>query len=135
MSLRRRGFTLLELVTALVLIGVLMATVVPLMAWTGAIRISNDHRELAVQETANLLERLTTQDWDRITQASADQLQLSEQVISSLPAASLTVEVVPAEIDLPAKRVTVELNWNNREGDSVTPARLMTVVYQQGVSP
>lgn len=130
----RTGFTLLELVTAMVLIGVLMATIAPLLAWTGAVRISTGHRELALHEAANLLERLTTREWDRITQESADEFKLSSQAVSSLPGASLTIVVVPAEIDLPAKRVSVEVNWHNREGDSVTPARLTTIVYRQGAS-
>jgi prepilin-type N-terminal cleavage/methylation domain-containing protein len=128
---RRTGFTLLELVTTLVLIGVLMAIVVPLLAWTGAIRVSTDHRELAIQESANLLEQLTTRKWESITQTSADELELSPQAKSSLPGATLQIEVAPAEIDLPAKRVTVALRWHNREGHTVPPARLTTLVFRQ----
>jgi prepilin-type N-terminal cleavage/methylation domain-containing protein len=129
---RRGGFTLLELITTMVLLGALMTMLVPLLAWTGAIRSATDHRELAVQESANLLEQLTARGWVELAQETADEFELSERAAGLLPGAVLAIDVAPVEIDLPAKRVSVELSWTNREGDRVAPVRLATVVFPPG---
>jgi prepilin-type N-terminal cleavage/methylation domain-containing protein len=130
----RRGFTLVELIVTMVLLGTVMVTVVPLLGWVNIQRRAADVRLFAGQETANILERFTIRYWDEITQKSADKIEISDQTAQLLKELSLKVTVLEMDSELPSKRITVELSWNNRAGDRVTPARLTSFVYKQSES-
>lgn len=127
---RRSGFSLLELVVTGVLLSVVMVSVVPLMAWVGLQRRAADQHQFALQEAANILERLTLEDWEHITPESAQELTLSDQAQSYLLDAELAVAVVEAPDHPPGKRLSVELRWRNPAGDMTAPVRLTTWVYR-----
>ena len=127
----RSGFTLVELIVTMVLLGVVMTTVVPLLGWVNVQRRAPDARLFAVQETANILERFTIRDWDEITQESADTIEISDHTAELLKEPSLKVTVQEMDSELPSRRISVELSWNNRAGDRVPPARLTSFVYRK----
>jgi len=111
-----------------------MVTVVPLLGWVNTQRRAADARLFAIQETANILERFTIRDWDEISQESADKIEISDQTAQWLKQPSLNVTVLEMDSELPSRRITVELSWNNRVGDRVTPARVTSFVYRQSKS-
>ena len=130
----RTGFTLVELIVSMVLLGAVMVTVVPLLGWVNIQRRAADTRLFALQETANILERFTIRNWDEMTQESAEKIELSDQTAQLLKEPSLEVTVQEMDSELPSRRITVELSWNNRAGDRVTPARVTSFVYRQSKS-
>ena len=133
-SRSRTGFTLVELIVTMVLLGVVMVTVVPLLGWVNIQRRAADTRLFAVQETANILERFTIRDWDKISQEAADKIEISDQTAQLLKEPSLKITVKEMDSELPSRRITVELSWNNRAGDRVTPARVTSFVYRHSES-
>ena len=128
------GFTLVELIVAMILLGAVMTTVVPLLGWVNVQRRAADARLFAVQETANILERFTIREWEKLTQESADTIGISDQTAQWLKEPSLKVTVQERDSQLPSRRITVELSWINRAGDRATPARLTSFVYRKSKS-
>jgi prepilin-type N-terminal cleavage/methylation domain-containing protein len=132
---RHRGFTLVELLAAAAMVGVVLAVMVPVIGWAAAERRAVARRERAMLEAANVLERLAERPWDRITNEDLKRVQLSESASAALPGASLRVEV--AEIAGPpeAKRVRVAIRWRDRPGVDAAPVRLSAFVHRRGVGP
>lgn len=130
-----RGYSLLELIVALSLLGTATATIVPVLGWAHAQRRAAAARRFAVCEAENLLERITSADWDDVTQEKADVLRLPEAADDWLRAPRLTVAVVPEPQPPVGRRVTVEIRWKNREGDDASPVRLTGFVFRRGDPP
>jgi Tfp pilus assembly protein PilV len=131
---RRGGFSLLELVVTGVLLSVVMVSAVPMLAWVGLQRRAADQHQFALHEAANILERLTLEDWEHLTPESAEELTLSEQAQSYLPDAELAVTVAetvaePSDVP-PSKRLSVELRWRDPAGNMTPPVRLTTWLYR-----
>lgn len=119
----------------MILLGGAMAIMVPLLGRVNAQRRAAESRRIAVQEAANILERFTVRDWDGVTQQAADAVRLSADANSALrePRLKVTVSALPQQPA--AKRVLVELRWKNREGQDVSPARLVTFLYRTKGTP
>ena len=108
----RRGTTLVEIVVAGILLGTVMSIAVPALGWVVRERRAADRRQQATLEVENLMEQITARGWDEITQETAANLELPDQVMQQLPEASLscTVETKPDAPD--AKRIHIELAWS-----------------------
>lgn len=120
---------------AMMMLGSLMAGLVPLLSWVHTQRRAADARQIAVHETANVMERFAARDWNDMTQAAADAVKLTPEAAALLqePRLKVIVEAVPKPSI--AKRITVELRWLNRQGDDVSPARLTSFVYRMSEAP
>ena len=106
----RPGAFLIEATVAIVLLGVVMALVVPVLSRTSMIREQVDRREIALDAVANLLER-----------ASRDP-KLTEQALQAM-----TVELIPENrlplpewkvtlhSEPPLQRVEASLTWQHRD--------------------
>jgi Tfp pilus assembly protein PilV len=127
---RRRGFTVFELGMAVMLLAVAMSVAVQVLGAVAQQRRAVQRRELAVQEVANLMERLTARPWERLAD-DAGQARLSDAAERSLPGAELKVAVEPADAPIVGKRVSIRLHWKNRAGEFDAPVRLTTWVYPQ----
>jgi hypothetical protein len=109
-----------------------MAISVRVLGWVGAERRDFDRRQCAMQETANLMERLTSRSFDSVTPATAKALSLSPQARQLLPGAELEIDVAASD---PAggpgsKRVAMRLRWHSRAGEWDSPVRLTSWVYR-----
>ena len=124
---RRRGFTLVELTLTVVLLTVAMTTVVQVLGWVATERRAIERRQWAIQEVANLMERLTAEPYDAVTADSARTLALSGSTAAKLPEPELTIEVAEARGE--AKRLAIRLTWRNRAGLRETPVRLTAWIY------
>jgi hypothetical protein len=128
----RRGYLLVELSMATMLLAVAMVLTVQLLGWTASERRAVERHERAVQEAANLMERLTALPWDRATPEAAAAVQLSPSSRQALPGCELTASVVSLGTDPPAKRIRVLIRWRNRSGVFEAPVRLTAWIYRSG---
>lgn len=129
---KHRGFTLLELSVAGVLLAAAMVVSVQILGWIALERRAADRRQWATQEVSNVMEHLATRHWDDLTPETADGVQLSRQAQEVLPGAELHADVTSAQTEPGVRRITVELKWRNRAGEFDAPVRLTTWVYRRG---
>jgi Tfp pilus assembly protein PilV len=126
---RRRGQSMIEVaVTALMLV-IAMSMTLHVLTWVAAERRALDRRQFALQETANLMERLTARPWDELTSETAKRETLAEPARQALPGAELSVGVDEAK-DHASKRVTIALRWRTRAGTWDAPVRLTAWTYR-----
>jgi type II secretory pathway pseudopilin PulG len=119
---------LIELVIACLLVAAVAGLVLPTVSWIMTERRSALQRQAAGEELANLMDHLTRQTWEEITQQQAEQLGLAPEIERQLPEARLAVSV---DSDQKAKRIHLSLSWSDRAGRSVGPVRLTTWVYRR----
>src|SRR5262245_23095091 len=63
---RRGGFSLIELAITAILLGVVMLTAIPTLAWIVRARHAAERQQAAVLGVGNLMERVTSLRWDEI---------------------------------------------------------------------
>ncbi len=126
----RRGFTLIELTAATVMLGVLIVVSVRMLAATAAADRAAWQRQAAWQEAANLMERIDAMPWEQIDPAHVDQLQLPERLEQSLPNSSLEL-AIGTRLDQPdVKQITVTIGWGGTETKPPKEARLSMWKYK-----
>ncbi len=64
---RRRGFGLVEMTIACVLLAAAMAATLQVVGWVALERRAVERRERAVLEASNLMERIAARPWDELT--------------------------------------------------------------------
>jgi hypothetical protein len=125
----RRGMGVLELLMAGVLLGTLMTVSLKFFAATAAQRCEQQQRQVAVQEVANVMERIAARPWKSLTTQGLNEIGLCEEAQARLPAAKLEIEVAAMADEPVAKRIAVSLRWEN-SGHWVRPVRLVAWRYQ-----
>ncbi|MCL4192866.1 MAG: hypothetical protein KJZ87_14120 [Thermoguttaceae bacterium] len=113
---RARGFTLLEIFVASLLLAALLMVSLSMIAATTAHRQSVVRQQVALVEAANAMEHLWTLPWDELTAEHAGSLALSPEAMRSLADGALQVAVAESKGDLPGKRITVRIAWTPRSG-------------------
>jgi Tfp pilus assembly protein PilE len=115
----------MEVIAAATLLGVVLLIAVPSLRWVAAGRRDAAHRQLAAQEIANVMERVMAREWKDISTDAVAGEELSGEARDRLPGSVLRVEVADSSESPRAKRVTVELRWNDTSGQRLPPARLV----------
>jgi len=128
---RSRGYSLMEVTAAASLLAVVMLIAVPSLRWVAAGRRDAADRQLATQEIANVLERVTARPWSDLTPDAVASEELSAEARARLPAFELHVAVTTISDKPRAKRVTVELRWNDTAGRPMAPVRLSAWRYER----
>jgi hypothetical protein len=133
----RRGSLLAEVAMGTVMVMIAMTLTVKVLGYVASQRRVADHRQRAVQEVANVMERITAYPYDEITAERARGLALSPSARQSLPHAELTVAVVDEQpgAGRAAKRIAVRLRWHGRSGEWESPVRLTTWVERRRPAP
>jgi prepilin-type N-terminal cleavage/methylation domain-containing protein len=124
---RRRGFTIVELICTLILLGVVFTVTISVLTAVGRERRSTEQRQYALQHAANLLEHATAQDWSKLPEGPQELPTASADLQALLPELDQRLEVTKATEG--AKRLTVSVRWKNRHGQLVSPLQLTTWVY------
>ena len=126
--MNRRGMMLLEVMVAGTLLAVLLAICVQLLSAAADQRRAADQRQSAIEELANLMERIAALPWSDLTMdlATKEQEKLSPSAKSQLPGAELKIEIIPSPEEPDAKRITASLRWQNRTGQYLAPLSLTT---------
>lgn len=106
----RGGFTLTELVVAAILLVSVMAVVAPLTVRSGRLWRDAQHRQLAMDELSNQLERLIALPRPQ-RQAALNELAPSEHLKLALPNATITAETIR---DDDGARLVLSLTWNQQ---------------------
>ncbi len=128
---RCRGYGLVELAIATLLLGVAMTIVAQTVGWLAAERRGAERRQRALQEAANLMERLGSRRWEELTPELARAQSLSPATKAVLRDGTLEVVIVPESADPPAKRVTIRIGWGDPSAGLVAPVTLVAWVHRR----
>ncbi len=128
--LHRRGFGLIEMTVAIMLLAVGMVVTVQVVGWVATERRAVERRERAALEASNLMERAAARPWDALTAEGLAPVGLADAARRALPGSAVSWAV--AELDAPprSKRVTLEVRWRDRAGRSEAPVRLVAWVHR-----
>lgn len=126
----RPGFTLIETIAALVVLAAAMTAVVQTVAVVSRQRQLTERRALAVQEAANVMERVYGLPWSELTPERAAQETLSPVCRQRLPAAALKVTVQATGDPPNQKSLLVELDWQDADGGRNRPVSLAAWRFQ-----
>jgi type II secretory pathway component PulJ len=129
---RRRGFTMLEITAATVMLATAMTLTVQLLDVVAAGRRAAERRLCAVQEVANLMERVAARPWEEVTPESLKEVSLSSRTLQALPGAELTATVDDASATRGEKEIGLRLRWRDRAGTWTAPVRLTAWIYRHG---
>jgi hypothetical protein len=129
---RRRGFGTVEIAVSSILLVAAMVLVAQLAIGVAGERLATGRRQRAVQEAANVMERLTSRPWDELTPALAGSIALTPDTLAFLRGGSVAVAIAPELRDPSAKKIVVEVRWRDRSGGQAAPARLVAWVYRRG---
>jgi len=127
----RRGMTMLELLFAGVLLGVLMTVCLQMLSAAAAQRRAGDDRQTAIREAANLMERLSTVSFDGLTPEGVANVQLSDEARRALLGGELEIQLSSPPEQPGAKRIVVLLRWQDHTGQFVRPVRLVAWRYRR----
>ncbi len=131
-STGRRGFTMLEITVSAVMLATAMSVTVQLLGALAAGRRATERRLCAVQEVANLMERVAARPWGEVTPENLRAVSLSPRALQALPGAELAATVDDASVSRGEKRISLRLRWRNRAGTWTAPVRLTAWIYRHG---
>lgn len=123
----RKGFTLIEMSVAMVLVAATAAVVVQSLAAVRDLRRRMLERELATLAAANVMERAWAIELDELTPELAAAWTVDDTVQRHLPGAEMQVEVNAPEPG--AKRIEVAISWLDKSGGRLPPVRLVAWRY------
>jgi hypothetical protein len=127
---RRGGYTLLEVVMAVMVLLTAMSLVVKVLGWVAAERRATDRRLWASQQVANAMERVSAEPFDRVATGRVKEMTSGSGASRVLPDAEWDAEVADETAGpVPARRVTLRLRWKGRGGAWEPPVVLTSWVY------
>ena len=128
---RRKASSMIEVIVAMFILASLITAVTKVTILTAHQRRAVQRRQLAFSETANLMERAAATPWNETTTQDFSNFKIPPYLKQQLPSATLKIEVDEVPKPLPAKRITIEVFWNNAAGQQVEPVRLVSWKYAQ----
>lgn len=121
----RRGFTIVEMIVTMMILGALAAAVVPTLRWVNLQRTETERRLIAQQEAGNLLERAATVPWNELGPETGKDWPLSPEGVAALPGGRVVVSVQEEAGASPAtKAVRVEVHWTSSVRRSEAPVQV-----------
>jgi len=127
---RRRGIGLMEIAAAGILLAVMLTVCLQFFRATGGQRRGLQARRSAIQEAANVMERLCARPWEELTPEAAGQVQRSDEARRALPDGELQVEIAPPDKELDGKRIVVVLRWPGGPEQPDRSVRLVAWKYR-----
>ncbi len=129
----RRGYALLEITVAVVLLLAAMNLTVKMLGWVAAERRGVDRRHWAIQSVANVMERVTAEPFDRVTVETARSIASRSGAATVLPGAEWSIAVDDdRDAPIPARRVSINLRWKERAVGWEAPVRVSSWVFDKG---
>jgi Tfp pilus assembly protein PilE len=129
MIVARRGFTLVETAVAFGLMAMLIAVCLQMLSTMAAERRAVERRAVAMQEAANVVERIAALPWEQLTPERLSAMDLSRSVQESLPGGVAQVSLEPVEADPSARQIRVEITWVHPADNSEAPVSLRFWAY------
>jgi type II secretory pathway pseudopilin PulG len=108
---RRRGFTMVELCATCALLAVAIPLTVAALGAAAKQRRGIEMRQQAIEAADNLLERLTAESWDRLSDDRLNEIKdaLGDEPLP--PGGELQFQLVDQAGPPAAKRIDVEVSW------------------------
>lgn len=132
---RSRAYMLVEIVTASVLVGLAMVMTVSMLSTLAYQRRTSERRGWALQEAANVMERLSALPFERLTDETAGAYaKLSASAEKVLPGGRVQATVREEQGGPPMKRIEVAVSWSGKAGRRERPVRLTYWVSRKGAS-
>ena len=126
---RRSGFTLVELISTCVLLGVVFSVSIPLLVTVARERLSAEQRQFALQHATNLLERAVVKDWSELPPGEQTLTDAPPDVLAMLPGLERQLTVTERADGPHSKQLTVSIRWQGKAGRAVAPLALSAWVY------
>lgn len=122
----QRGISIVELLTASVVAGALVVLVTQMLLAAALQHQAAQRRLLAMNELANVAERVAAMKYDDINDEQLSAIELTAPLTAALPEAKLTFDLHP-EADPPAgKRIAMAIVWGEADGGAGQSLRLTT---------
>ncbi len=131
----RRGFTLLECLVAAAMLGVIFVLVGQWFSWDTFERREAWKRQLATQEAANVLERLSLTPYETLSADNLAAIKLSPETRAWLIDGALQVSVSETATPAHGKQLQVEIGWGRSHENPPAPVRLTTWRFAPGAAP
>lgn len=121
---------MIELAAAGVLLAVILAVCAQFFRATATQRRGLEARQIAMQEVANLMERLCARPWEEVTPEAAGLIELSEEAQRAIPDSKVEIDVLQPDDEPSAKRITVVLCWQPQPNQPPRSVRLVAWKYR-----
>lgn len=132
---RRRAFTIIESLLAVGVISVAFVLLAQFLTLAAGQRRAGEERRIALQEAANVLERISALPADEATAERVANWQPSAELKRVLPKAQLRITLA-AEAGPPrGQKVRVEVVWPNAAGELNAPLGLTAYRYPPEAQP
>jgi type II secretory pathway pseudopilin PulG len=131
----RGGFTVTECLVAAAMLAAVMALAAQLFIWDAQQRREAWKRQVAQQEAANVLERLSSLPIESLAADQLEALELSPEARTWLPDGTLAVSATEITAPRPGKRILVEVQWGTPNGAAHAPVRLIGWAFAPGATP
>jgi hypothetical protein len=127
----RRGIVMLEVIVGCGLLAILLAVCAQLLSTTAIARRNSERRAIALEEAANIIERVIAVPFADMTSERLADIKLSPEVQQILPGGVAELVVEDETGELPSKRVSVKITWKGAAGRTEAPARITYWAYQR----
>jgi len=129
---RRRGSSLLEVTAAGILLAMMLTVSLQFFRAMATQRRGLQARRTAVEEVANVMERLSARPWEELTAENVGQVEASPEVRQALPGSELKIDVLQTEGEPEGKRITVAIRWPAGPEQPDRSVRLVAWRYRSG---
>ncbi len=128
---RRRGYNIIELIVATVILMAVMGVSLKWFVATAGQRRSEDRRQAALTEAASALEQLAARPWEELTPEGVAKLVASLELPKSLPGSQVLAQVTQPGGEPEAKILAVTVRWQSRQEAPAEQVRLVAWKYRK----
>ena len=125
----RSASSLIEVIVALAIVATFMTVGSQWISTQSRYQDSAARRIWAMEALANVMERLSVQEWEKIADGPAGPAYLPAEAQAMLPQARLEVEVAEDPGPPLSKRIRLTLDWQHRSGRRANPVQLSAWVF------
>ena len=126
----RRGFTLTEMISTFVLLGMAITMAAPLLVSVSRQRVAIEQRQFAVQYAGNLLERHAARPWGELTAGKQVLPDVPSDLQTLLPDIEQSLSVKEFPEKPVSRQLTVSVRWRGQSGVVVNPVHLSAWIFQ-----
>ncbi|WP_029247452.1 pilus assembly FimT family protein [Schlesneria paludicola] len=130
-----RGFTLIELIGACVLLAILLSTAVPMFAIVARERRTTEQRQFALQHAVNLLEQTRQLGWSELDPGELSVPDVDAHLKAILPGVEQSLIVQAIEDESESRQIVATVRWKDRGDQFVTPIRMSYWVSHSKETP
>lgn len=124
------GFTIVEMIGALTIVGIMVSIVVPVFLIVARERHATEQRQFALQHASNLLEQPVTRPWSELEPGELNLPDASADLASLLPKLERKLVVRDVDGSIPTRQLTISIRWQDRAGQMVAPIQISTFVFR-----